>query len=123
MAWGATAEDMEFPEFLQVHTAAVCQFADVAQQYFDRLVAKMPDFASYVSENPRPVWNHGSGKRNRKRRISANQRWRRDTIYDFLLKVRGPRAAAMRQMHELVSREVPSWLALPDAPVEMALAA
>jgi hypothetical protein len=49
---GDRAAAMEFPEFLELHTTAVCQFADLAYFHFDRLVARVTDFADYVRVRP-----------------------------------------------------------------------
>jgi hypothetical protein len=118
------AAAMKFPEFLQLHSAAVCQFAKIAagMQPFDILAAGIPTFASYVAGRPRLVTSaYETGRGARKRRKRAKRQWRQARITHFLLEVGG--VTAMRQMMCILGREVPAWLTAPEAPVEMARAA
>jgi hypothetical protein len=72
-----------FPEFLRVHQGAVYQFADFARLYFDRLIARMAEFAHYAGEHPRPIGAYESGKRWGKRR-RARVRWKWRSCWLFL---------------------------------------
>jgi hypothetical protein len=106
----------EFPEYLRMQPHAVNVFATLAQPHYDRFVAALPDFARFVGNYVSDACRKPDGRR-RKRRERAQQRAR---ILHYLLN--DGATAAMRQMHEILRRPIPSWIALEE-PVPLPMAA
>lgn len=103
---------MEFPEFLWYSNGGVVwRFAQAVSKSFTTLVARVPSFAGYVAEHPRPVSAYESGKAGRKRRKRANKAWRPHCIADFVQRKGG--ISALREMYAVVgdiAPPPPDWL-------------